>query len=69
MNASQIVAVISPLALGGATLLVHYLAPTTVAEIGTVLGLAVSVLTGVRNVFVTAPGDVPKEEITKRELS
>jgi hypothetical protein len=57
MKQTQIVALLMPLLLGGATLLVHYLTPATVAEIGTVLGIVASVATGLGNVFVTSPSN------------
>jgi hypothetical protein len=55
MNPTQLFAILSPFILGAATLLVHYLSPATVSEVGTILGLVVTMLVGVRNVFVPAP--------------
>jgi hypothetical protein len=54
-NPKAILAFIMPIVLGAATLAVMYLTPATVAKIGTIIGLAMTVLSGLAGVFVV-PG-------------
>lgn len=66
MKAPQIFAILTPLLIGLATILVKYLTPATVSEIGTILGLVVTMLVGVRNVFVPAPSQVEQVGMKSR---
>jgi hypothetical protein len=55
MTPTQIFAIGTPIVVTGATLLVHFLSPHTVAEVAAVLGLVITMLQGVANVFVVSP--------------
>jgi hypothetical protein len=66
LTQQQIVAIVSPIAVGVTGYLVHVLGPSMVNEIGAGLGILVPVLIAVKNVWVVSPSTV--QEIRQGSL-
>ena len=58
MTTNQIASILTPLFVGAAAILVHFLSGATIAEIAMILGVIINALTAVRNVFVPSPSQV-----------